>query len=86
MTSGAEGSTLDRPLYTIENAFNLGPTDIKIDPSGKYIAASSMDNSIKVFSLMEMQPGDKEGSYKLECEAPGEIANAWKVDFSPDGE
>jgi hypothetical protein len=44
---------LDKPKYEIENAFNLGPVDVKFDPSGKYVACSSMDNSLKVFSLHE---------------------------------
>ena len=52
LTSGADdGTTLDKPKFEVENAFNLGPVDVKFDSSGKYVATSSMDNSLKVFSL-----------------------------------
>lgn len=51
LTNNQEGTTLDKPKYEIENAFNLGPVDVKFDASGKYVAASSLDNSVKIFSL-----------------------------------
>lgn len=79
---GGDGVTLDRPKMTIEDAFSLGPVDVKISPDGKTVAASSMDNSLRVFSLDEESKGDS----PLLCEASGDVANAWKVDFSADGQ
>ena len=50
MTSG-EGTTLDRPKFLIEDAFALGPVDVKIDQNGQNVATTSIDNSLRVFSL-----------------------------------
>ena len=52
MTS-AEGTTLDRPKFLIEDAFALGPVDVKLDQCGQKVATSSIDNSLRVFSLQE---------------------------------
>ena len=57
---------------------------MKFDSSGKYVATSSMDNSLKVFSLEEPKEDAKQGKGSLECEASGNIADAWKIDFSSD--
>lgn len=68
----------------IEEAFNLGPVDVKFDQTGKFVAASSLDNSLKVFSLQESSDDEKNCASRLECEASGDVADAWKIDFSPD--
>ena len=61
----------------------MGPVDVKFDHTGSHVAVSSMDNSVKVYSLHETAEGSKA---VLECEAPGEVADAWKLDFSSDSE
>ena len=75
--TGGDGTTLDKPKYLIEDAFSLGPVDIKLDEAGKTVMTSSIDNSLRAFSLP-----DGEGQQPtLLCEAPGEEAQAWKFDF-----
>ena len=74
-----DGATLDRPKHTIEDAFSIGPVDVKISPDGTKVAASSVDNSLKVYSLKE------EDQVELLCEAGADVAEAWKIDFSADG-
>ena len=32
--TGAGGTTLDKPSYMIEDAFALGPVDVKLDQTG----------------------------------------------------
>lgn len=54
--TGGDGTTLDKPKYLIEDAFSLGPVDIKLDEAGKTVMTSSIDNSVKAFSL----PDDEE--------------------------
>ena len=46
-----DGATLDRPKFTIEDAFAIGPVDVKFSPDGTRVATSSVDNSLRVFSL-----------------------------------
>ena len=79
-----DGATLDRPKYTVEDAFSIGPVDVKISPDGTKVATSSVDNSLRVFSLQEES---KEGSGRagLLCEATADVAEAWRIDFSADG-
>ena len=48
-----DGATLDKPKHTIRDAFSLGPVDVKISADGTKVAASSIDNSLRVFSLQE---------------------------------
>ncbi len=48
-----DGATLDRPTVTVDNAFAIGPVDIKMSPDGTKIATSSVDNSLRVFSFDE---------------------------------
>ena len=48
-----DGATLDRPRFTIEDAFAIAPVDVKLSPDGTKVAASSVDNSLRVFSLQE---------------------------------
>ena len=50
MVSG-DGATLDRPKFAVENAFAIGPVDVKMSPDGTKVAASSVDNSLRVFSV-----------------------------------
>ena len=82
-----DGATLDRPKFTIDNAFAIGPVDVKLSPDGSKIATSSVDNSLRVYSLQdeESKTGVATGSYELLCEAPAQKAEAWKIDFSADG-
>ena len=82
-----DGATLDRPKFTIENAFAIGPVDVKFSPDGSRVATSSVDNSLRVFSLNEesKDSGAASTSATLLCEAPSELAEAWKIDFSADG-
>ena len=82
-----DGATLDRPRFTIENAFAIGPVDVKFSPDGARVATSSVDNSLRVFSLNEesKDSGAASTSATLLCEAPSELAEAWKIDFSADG-
>ena len=86
-----DGATLDRPRFTIEDAFAIGPVDVKISPDGTKVAASSVDNSLRVFSLNEeakdsstAAPVTLSCENALLCESPAEIAQAWKIDFSQD--
>jgi len=58
-----DGATLDRPKYTVENAFAIGPVDVKMSPDGTRVAASSVDNTLRIFSLQE------EAAPRLLCEA-----------------
>ena len=53
--TGGDGTTLDKPKYLIEDAFSLGPVDIKLDEAGKTVMTSSIDNSLKAFSLPNEQ-------------------------------
>ena len=53
MTSG-EGTTLDRPKFLIEDAFALGPVDVKLDQTGQTVATTSIDNSIRAYSLTDI--------------------------------
>ena len=46
-----DGATLDKPKLTIEDAFSIGPVDVKFNPDGTRVAASSIDNSLRIFSL-----------------------------------
>jgi hypothetical protein len=46
-----EGGSLEQPALVIKNAVELAPVDIKFDSQGTKIAATSMDNSLKVFDL-----------------------------------
>ena len=80
-----DGATLDRPHFTIEDAFAIGPVDVKISPDGTRVAASSVDNSLRVFSLQEESKSGAQARAALLCEAPAEVAEAWKIDFSADG-
>ena len=50
---------MDKPKFSIENAFTLGPVDVKFSPDGTRVAASSIDNSLKVFSLEDEQEESK---------------------------
>ena len=79
-----DGATLDKPMYTIRDAFSIGPVDVKMSADGTKVAASSVDNSLKVFSLQE-EVKEGESATSLLCEAPADIAEAWKIDLSPDG-
>ena len=81
-----DGATLDRPSFTIEDAFSIGPVDVKLSPDGTRVATSSVDNSVRVFSLQEESKDSESGtSATLLCEATAELAEAWKIDFSADG-
>ena len=81
-----DGATLDRPRFTIEDAFAIGPVDVKFSPDGTKVATSSVDNSLRVFSLQEeSKDSEATGRAALLCEAPSEVAEAWKIDFSADG-
>jgi len=81
-----DGATLDRPSFTIEDAFSIGPVDVKLSPDGTRVATSSVDNSLRVFSLQEESKDSDAGTRAtLLCEAPAEVAEAWKIDFSADG-
>ena len=75
--TGGDGTTLDKPKYLIEDAFSLGPVDIKLDEAGKTVMTSSIDNSLKAFSL----PDEQGQQPTLLCQAPGQEAQAWKFDF-----
>jgi len=77
-----DGATLDRPKFTVNNAFDIGPVDVKMSPDGTKVATSSVDNSLRIFSL----PGEgAQGQQaRLLCEASAEEADAWKIDFSAD--
>ena len=71
----------------MDNAFAIGPVDIKMSPDGTKIATSSVDNSLRVFSLDE-ESKESNGvsiSAQLLCESPAEEAEAWKIDFNEDG-
>lgn len=74
---------MDRPLHTVEDVFSIGPVDIKLSPDGTKVAVSSVDNSLKVFSLQEEE--SNQSRVELLCEAPAEVAEAWKIDFNSDG-
>lgn len=69
-----DGATLDRPKFTIDNAFAIGPVDVKLSPDGSKIATSSVDNSLRVYSLQDEESktgaSNAGGSYELLCEAP----------------
>ena len=78
-----DGATLDRPKFSVENAFAIGPVDVKMSPDGTKVAASSVDNSLRVFSVPQADAPDQ--SAALLCEASAEEAEAWKIDFSADG-
>ena len=83
--TGGEGTTLDRPKFLIEDAFALGPVDVKIDQNGQSVAATSIDNSLRVFSLQEGDGEATQPSASKLCEASGEEAQAWKMDFDVTG-
>ena len=57
--TGAEGTTLDKPKFLIEDAFALGPVDVKLDQSGQIVAATSIDNSLRAFRLQEANGDEK---------------------------
>ena len=76
---------MDRPKFTIEDAFAIGPVDVKMSPDGTKVAASSVDNSLRVFSLQEESKNGAASRAGLLCEAPAEVAEAWKIDFTADG-
>ena len=59
---------MDRPKFTVENAFAIGPVDVKMSPDGTRIATSSVDNTLRVFSLPESS------NPHLLCEAQAEEA------------
>ena len=81
-----DGPTLDRPRFTIEDAFAIAPVDVKLSPDGTKVAASSIDNSLRVYSLPEESKDSTTTATQpsLLCEAPAEVAEAWKLDFSAD--
>ena len=85
-----DGATLDRPRFTIEDAFAIGPVDVKLSPDGTKVATSSVDNSMRIFSLQTEEEESKEGQHiqgsaSQILESPGDVAEAWKIDFSADG-
>ena len=80
-----DGATLDRPKFTIDNAFAIGPVDVSFSPDGTKVATSSVDNSLRVFSLHEEAKDEEIGQANILCEASSEYAEAWKIDFSADG-
>jgi hypothetical protein len=65
---------LDKPTFLIEDAFALGPVDVKLDQSGQKVAATSIDNSLRVYSLHEGDGEQKQPSASLLCEASGDEA------------
>jgi len=79
-----DGATLDRPRFTVEDAFSIGPVDVKISPDGSKVATTSVDNSLRVFGLQEESKDDR-GRVALLYEASADVAEAWKIDFSADG-
>jgi hypothetical protein len=52
----------------------LGPVDVKLDQSGQKVAATSIDNSLRVYSLHEGDGEQKQPSASLLCEASGDEA------------
>ena len=79
-----DGATLDRPKFTVEDAFSIGPVDVKMSPDGSKVATTSVDNSLRVFNLQEESKDDR-GRAALLCEASADVVEAWKIDFSADG-
>lgn len=63
-----DGATLDRPKFTVENAFDIGPVDVKMSADGTKIATSSVDNSLRIFGI------EGEATPQLICEATAEEA------------
>ena len=81
---------MDRPRFTIEDAFAIGPVDVKLSPDGTKVATSSVDNSMRIFSLQTEDEESKEGqsgqgTASQILESPGDVSEAWKIDFSADG-
>ena len=81
---------MDRPRFTIEDAFAIGPVDVKLSPDGTKVATSSVDNSMRIFSLQTEEEESKErqsgqGTASQILESPGDVAEAWRIDFNADG-
>jgi WD40 repeat protein len=44
-----DGTKLEQPFASAQNAIELGPVDVQV--AGSYVGASSMDGSIKLFNI-----------------------------------
>lgn len=71
-------NTLDKPKFEVEGAVEIGPVDVKFNPNGNRVAISSVNNALKVFNIQD----DK---CTLHKELSGEKAQAWKLDWHPEG-
>jgi len=50
-----EGGSLENPVHVILNAVELAPVDIKFDAEGQKLAATSMDNSLKIYEIKNQE-------------------------------
>ncbi len=52
-----QGGELSSPALTIQNSVELGPVDLKFNSKGDRLALSSIDQSLKIYSVFD-QMGD----------------------------
>ena len=87
-----QGKQIEEPACVIKNAIELAPVDVKIDNSGKRLAASSMDGSLKVYDLSDegeatlLVDSNSMDMVQMPCDenasSQGQI-DPWKLCFNP---
>lgn len=67
----------------IKNAVELGPVDLKFDSQGKRLAVTSMDNSLKVYDLVNDDTLTSSLLLDSNTLESGSTIDPWKVCFNP---
>ena len=78
-----EGGSLEQPAHVIKNAVELAPVDIKFDSQGKKLAATSMDNSLKIFDLKNEESLTSNLVLDSNTTESGQTLDPWRVCFNP---
>ena len=67
----------------IKNAVELGPVDLKFDSQGKRLAVTSMDNSLKVYDLVNDDTLTSSLLLDSNTLESGSTIDLWKACFNP---